>query len=441
MGQTTLARRRFDPVPLFSFFLGDSAPLRDILLASLFFTLLISQDTNAENWDRFRGPNGAGQSDATGIPSQWKPENILWRQPLANVGHSSPVVWDDRLFLLSAENETGTQIVHAFDAITGEPIWERRMEAGVHPFNGLNSMASSTPAVDAEHLYVMWLADGRVRLAAFTHDGEEAWQRDIGAFKEEHGFGKSPVVVDGVVWVANDNDGESAIVAVDGKTGDTRYTIPRPSGTTPFASPCLLDPAAPNKLLLTLSTASGLSAIDPETGKVAWQGLNEQIPLRTVASPIVAGGMVIVACGQGGNGKWLVAARPGDAIHEPQEMYRLDKNVPNVPTPVVAGDLLFLWHDRGVVSCHEVATGKQIWRERVGGDFHSSPIRIGERIMGVSRQGEAIVMAADRKFELLGRNNVDDLVVATPAVSNNRLYIRGESAVVCIGTPPSKSEQ
>jgi hypothetical protein len=94
-----------------------------------------------------------------------------------------------------------------------------------------------------------------------------------------------------------------------------------------------------------------------------------------------------------------------------------------------------------VVSCHEIADGKQIWRERVGGDFHSSPIRIGDRILAVSRQGEVIVLAADRKFELLARNHLDDLVVATPAVSNDRLYVRGETTLFCIGTPQSNSEE
>ncbi len=106
-----------------------------------------------------------------------------------------------------------------------------------------------------------------------------------------------------------------------------------------------------------------------------------------------------------------------------------------MPTPVVAGDLLFLWHDRGLVSCYDVATGKQHYRERVGGDFHSSPIRIGNRIFGVSRNGEVVVLAADRKFEVLARNALDEPCHATPAVANGRLYLRTEASLVCIGEP------
>ena len=268
--------------------------------------------------------------------------------------------------------------------------------------NRLNSYASSTPAVDAEHIYPLWLKDGRVILAALTHDGNEVWRRDIGSFEEQHGFGKSPIVIDDLVYVANDSEAESAIVALDRKNGDLRWHVPRESGITAFATPCVLDPSAQQKLLLAVSTASGLTALHAKTGEVAWQGLKEDLPQRCVSSPIVAGGMVLVSCGQGGNGKLLIASRPDN--QGVKEVYRLEQSIPNVPTPVVAGDLLFLWHDRGIVSCYDLATGKQNYRERAGGDYHSSPLRIDNRIFSVARNGEVVVLAANRKFEVLARN-------------------------------------
>jgi outer membrane protein assembly factor BamB len=407
--------------------------MRESILA-VFMVIVAASTLWAENWDRFRGPNGAGQSDATGIPTTWSESNILWRQSLPGIGHGSPVVWDDRLFLMSADSATGAQILQAFDALSGAPLWERRYDAPTYGMHQFNSFASSTPAVDAQHVYIMWLADGRIMLAALTHDGDEVWRRDAGSFSEKHGFGKSPIVVGDVVCVANDNEGTSAIVAFDCAKGDIRWQLPRTSPVqTVFATPCLFDPSSAQKVLLTVSTATGLAAIDAATGELLWEGLADAVPLRCVSSPIVAQGLVFISSGVGGNGKFFVAARPGRGRSGPEEVYRLQQNVPNVPTPVVFGDLLFLWHDRGTVSCHDVATGQQHWRERVGGDYHSSPLAIGERIFCASKQGDMIVLSADRQFKVLARNWLGEPCHATPAIAHNRMYVRTETALLSVG--------
>jgi outer membrane protein assembly factor BamB len=259
------------------------------------------------------------------------------------------------------------------------------------------------------------------------------WRRDVGPFKEQHGFGISPIVVDDLVYVARDSGAESAVTAIDRKAGEPRWNLPREPGTTAFATPCLLDPNANPKLLIASDTTNGLAAIDALSGRVVWEGFQDELDERCVASPLVADGKIFVGCGQGGRGKMLLAVRPGDANSPPQEVYRIEQNMPQVPTPVVAGDLLFVWSDRGIVSCYDVATGKQHWRERIGGDFHSSPIAIGNRIFGFSRQGNAVVLAADKEFQELARNSLDEPVIATPAVANHRLYVRTTETLFCIG--------
>jgi outer membrane protein assembly factor BamB len=420
-------------------FVGALASLREAGFIAAFVVGCHFAAVQADNWDRFRGPNGAGQSDASGIPTEWTEDNYVWKRPLPGVGHSSPVIWGDRLFILSGDTATGEQIASAFDARTGAPLWEQRFSGSSYSMHTFNSYASSTPAVDDKHVYVMWLADGRINLAALTHGGDEVWRRDVGPFSEKHGFGKSPVVVGEMVCVATDSEADSAIVGFERASGDVRWQVPRKPGTTAFATPCLLDPTAENKLLLTVSTASGLTAIAADTGKVAWQGLEEAVPERCVSSPVVANGLAFISSGVGGNGKYLVAARPGNSERGPKEVYRLRESVPNVPTPVVAGDLLFLWHDRGYVSCHDVSTGRRHWRERVGGDYHSSPLRIGERIFCASRGGEMVVLAADRDFRVLARNSLGDPCHATPAVAHDRLYVRTESTLLCVGEPSSNN--
>jgi outer membrane protein assembly factor BamB len=391
----------------------------------------------ADNWDRFRGPNGAGQSDATGIPTEWSEANFLWKQPLPGVGHSSPVVWGDQLFVTSADPESAEQIVLAFDAHSGKPLWERRLASAPYSMHQSNSYATSTPAVDANQLYVLWLNGERVTLAAFTHDGHEVWRREVGHLNEKHGFGTSPIVVGDVVCVDNETQdaADSVVVGLERTTGELRWSIPRGTGKTVYATPCVWDAPDGHPLLLAASMGSGLTAFDPATGEIAWQCLEDDLPDRCISSPVMAAGLVIVSCGSGNNGLQLIAVRPGQGDEPPAEVYRLREGVPNVPTPIVAGDLLFLWHDRGTVSCVDAATGERYWRKRIGGKFHSSPVRIGDRIYCASIDGDVVVLAADKEYKLLARNPLGELCQATPAVAHNRLYVRTEASLVCIGTP------
>jgi outer membrane protein assembly factor BamB len=397
--------------------------------------LCINTRVRAENWDRFRGPNGAGQSEAAGIPSEWTAANYLWKKSLPGVGHSSPVVWGGRLFVTSGDPDSGEQIVLAFDAKNGEPLWEKRFASHPYSMHRDNSYATSTPAADADQLYVLRLDGDRVTLVALSHDGGEVWRRQVGSLVEQHGFGTSPIVVGETVCVANEteNADDSMVTGVDRASGEIRWTVPRGAGKTSYATPCVWKTTAGRELLVMSSMGSGVTAYDPASGEIVWQVLENELPDRCVSSPIVAAGLVIVSCGSGNNGLQLIALRPSENGEPPEEAYRLRQGVPNIPTPVAAGDLLFLWHDRGTVSCLDAATGESHWRKRVSGMFHSSPVRIGKRIFGLSKEGEVIVLAADKQYKLLARNSLGERCQATPAVADNRLYYRTESSLVCLG--------
>jgi outer membrane protein assembly factor BamB len=413
-----------------------SAPRREtILLMGVVIVLLAAGLASAENWPRFRGPNGDGQSDAAGIPSEWSEADYQWKISLPGLGHSSPVIWGDRLFVTSADPSTAEQIVLAVDARTGAQLWEQRFDATTHRKHATNSFATSTPAADAEQIYLAWMNGQRVTLAALTHDGVEIWRRELATLDEHHGFGTSPVVVGDVVSIANEtNDAaQSAVFGLDRTSGDLVWRLPRGTGKTAYATPCLWNSPAGGQLLLMSSMGSGLTAFDPASGEIAWQGFERELPDRCVSSPIVGGGMVFISCGSGNNGMHMIAARPGSDGNPPQEVYRLRQGVPNIPTPVVAGDLLFLWHDRGTVSCLDIATGHEHWRERVGGKFHSSPLRIGDRIFCTSLDGEVVVLAASKDFQLLARNALGEPCTATPAVADNRIYFRTESSLISLG--------
>jgi outer membrane protein assembly factor BamB len=404
-------------------------------LMLVFVATSFSSSSSADDWPRFRGPNGDGQSDVTGIPVEWQVDQYAWKKPLPGMGHSSPVVWGDRLFVTSGDPDTGEQIILAFNSRSGEQLWEKRFPSGTHHQHADNSYATSTPAVDAKRLYLSWLDGDKVTLGAFTHDGEEIWRRQVGLLTEQHGFGTSPVVVGNVVCLDNDTENRenSAVTGLSAATGDVLWRVPRGTGKTVFATPCVWQTSAGKEMLLTSSMGSGLTAFDPVAGKVVWQVLENDLPDRCVSSPIVAGGMVFVSCGSGNNGLRLIAMHPGKDDEPPQEAYRIDSGVPNIPTPVVAGNLLFLWHDRGTVSCLDLETHKEYWRQRVGGKFHSSPVRIGDRIYCVALNGDVVVLAASKEYKLLARNKLEEPVQATPAIANNRIYFRTDSSLICLG--------
>ena len=236
MKKTELARTRLAKTFLRA--LCASAPLRETTpIAGVLLVLLAVGVTRCENWDRFRGPNGDGQSDAAGIPSEWTPADYAWKISLPGLGHSSPVVWGDRLFVTSADNGTGEQILMAFDARTGSQLWEQRFAAAPHAKHVSNTFATSTPALDADQLYLAWMNGQRVTLAAFTHDGAEIWRREVATLDEHHGFGTSPVVVGDVVCIANEtkNPEESALVGLDRTSGDLVWRQSRGAGKTAFA--------------------------------------------------------------------------------------------------------------------------------------------------------------------------------------------------------------
>jgi outer membrane protein assembly factor BamB len=410
--------------------------MRKLLLLLFALLLLPTADLSAaDQWPRFRGSNGDGQSDAVGIPTEWHDSDYLWKKSLPGIGRSSPVIWNNRLIVTSADPDSAEQIILAFDASSGAQLWEKRIAASPYHKHALNSYATSTPAADAKRIYISWLDGENVTLAAFTQQGEEVWRRQVGSLAEQHGFGTSPVVIGDVVCIDNDTEdaAHSVVTGLNTATGEVLWRVPRGAGKTVFATPCVWQSGSGTRFLITSSMGSGLTAFEPSTGKIAWQVLENDLPDRCVSSPLVAGDLVLVSCGSGNNGLRLVAMRPGKDGEAPQEAYRLDSGVPNIPTPVIAGDLLFLWHDRGTVTCVDLATGEEHWRQRVGGRFHSSPIRIGDRIYCVSLDGDVVVLAASKEYKLLARNKLEEPVQATPAVADNRIYFRTDSSLICLG--------
>ena len=401
------------------------------------FSWIFAASAAEPTWTRFRGPNGCGESEAIEIPIPWTAADYNWRVELPGIGYSSPVVWEDRLYLTSTIEEEGTLFVLCLRTTDGSLIWKQPVQAKKHPKYKANCDASATPVVDQDRVFVAWATpDEHVVLALDQQSGTEIWRRDLGPFVAEDGFGASPVLVQDVVVVTNDQDpgGTSSVIALDQKTGETRWKIDRESKKAIFSTPCLFEPAGGRTQVILLSSAHGITSLDPATGSKNWE-LSDLFELRTTGSPLVVEGVIFASTGAGNAGKYLVAVRAGipERGVPPEKLYEIKEAVPYVPTPVAQWPLVFLWSDRGVATCIDGPTGKVHWRERVGGDYLGSPVRVGDRIYAMSRTGQMVVLACADRFQILARIDLGEPSNSTPTVAGGVMYLRTLSHLMSLG--------
>jgi outer membrane protein assembly factor BamB len=396
--------------------------------------LFISLTAGSQEWTRFRGPNGSGISDAKTIPTHWSASDINWKVALPGSGHSSPVLWGEKVFVTSYDEKAGKFYVLCLAATDGAVQWKKEFSLTRSDKHALNSFATSTPVVDAERLYVCRTEPAHITLSALTHAGELVWEKDLGPFDVNHGSGASPIVHDGMVVFANEQAAESFLIAVDARTGVDRWKIPRKSGLGSYSTPCVYQPKQGKPQLIFNSDVHGISGVAPDTGKVLWE-FDKAFDKRSVSSPVLAGDFVIGSCGSGGGGNYVVAVRPGEVAtgKKPERGYEVRRSASYVPTSVCVGDWLYLWSDGGIVSRVNANTGEVKWQERAGGNFYGSPVFAGERLFCVSTTGEVVVVAAGEKFEVLARNQLGEVTHSTPAIAGGRMYIHTSGHLVSVG--------
>jgi outer membrane protein assembly factor BamB len=412
-------------------------------LFSLFCLLLLgfvsfhsSPAAEAQEWSRFRGPNGSGESEAATIPITWTTKDYNWRVALPGTGHSSPVVWGNRVYVTSTHEDDATRIVSCLDTADGKTVWQQSFSSKTYRKNGLTSYASATPPVDAERIYLTWTTPEAYNAVALDRQsGKEVWRRDLGPFAAQHGFGASPILSGGMLIVPNDQDEKSFVIALDGQTGKTVWQAERRTEKmgASYSTPCIYQPEGGSPQLILSSRAHGINALDPQTGKTIWElTLFEK---RVVGSPMLAAGLIIAGCGEGQGGKRFVAVQPGNPAKgiEAKMVYEFPTPLPYVPTPVAYGHWVFLWSEQGLVTCADAPTGKIHWQEKVGGKFYCSPIRVRDCIYCISREGEMVVLAAAEKYKLLARVNLEESSDSTPAVAGGVMYLRTLSHLMALG--------
>jgi outer membrane protein assembly factor BamB len=432
------------------------------VVAAIAAIVLCSAGVAAENWPQWRGPGSQGISSETKLPMEWSPEkNVAWKVEVPGRGHSAPVVWNDRVFLTTAiegdvvpgakpaphtnggepfvhpdsvgANRKHTYKVLAYDGRSGALLWEQTAWQGT-PFDDRHrrgSYASPSVATDGKVVYAYFGSEG---VYAYTVDGKPVWKTSIGKVKTLGlGAASSPVLYeDLVILQADDDEGaDSAIVALDVKTGKERWRTKRPVQVS-WSTPVLVAGSARTELVT--NGTEWILAYDPATGKELWR--SKGVESNAIHTPVVGDGVVVVTAGF--PVKKTIAIKPGgsgDITGTPSVLWTYEKGTAYVVSPILYEGLVYLLNDRGVMTAIEAQTGEIKYeggRVPVPASFMGSPIAANGRLLLTSEDGDTFVIKAGAKHEVLGTNSVGEPVYTTPAISNGRIYIRGEKHLFAI---------
>ena len=402
-------------------------------ICSTALALFYGHFASAQEWTRFRGPNGGGLGQGKNLPAKGAEGDSLWRAKLPGSGHSSPVLWGEKLFVTSADAAAGKFTVSCLNGADGTTAWQKDFPIPHYTLHANNSYATASPATDTRHVFVPRIEGGELVLTALTHQGDVAWEFKAGPFKTEHGLGHSPIVYENRVLLVDDQDLAGRVIALDAETGRVLWEAPRSPGRADYSTPCILRADAHPAWLIVNSHEDGICALDTRDGALVWKD-QSVLDKRSVSSPVIAAGLVIGSCGSGGGGNYVAALRPPARAGEtPTLAYQIRRSAPYVPTPIVVGELLFLWSDGGIVTCVEGVTGTIQWQQRVGGNYFSSPVCADGKLYGTSTAGEVVVLEATAQFKELGRSSLGEPTHATPAVANGRIYFRTLSHLAAVG--------
>ena len=435
-----------------------------VLILAASFVVALAGVAAAGNWPQWRGPDGSGISTEKNLPAEWTPtKNIKWKTPIEGRSHSSPIVWENKIFVTTAiegaevpgakaakhlldnkefvhPDSIGANRKHAFKVIAlnrdnGKILWEAVAFEGT-PYDDRHrksSYAASTPATDGKMVYAYFGSEG---LYAYDFNGKLAWKADVGKLANlGMGTGTSPILFENVVIVQADEDsGESSfIVAYDKKTGKEVWKTPRKvqiSWSTP-----LLARSAKRTELITSGTET-IIAYDPATGKELWT--HKGVESNAIPSPVANNEMVYLVAGF--PAKIALAIRlgaSGDLTGTPNVPWKYAKGTAYVPSPILYGDYLYLTTDRGILTCIDAKTGKVVYeggRIPIPATFTASPVAFDGKILLTSEDGDTFIVKAGPKHEILATNSVGEPVYASPAIADGRIYIRGEKNIYCIGS-------
>jgi outer membrane protein assembly factor BamB len=388
------------------------------------------------NWPRFRGPLGTGISDESGLPAEWDAKSVEWVTELPAQGHSSPITWNDSIFLTGV-TESGDAVerrVVRLDRKTGKVIWNELAAKGEgEQLHKMNSWATPSCATDGRFVVAFFGVGG---LHCFDFEGNKIWSRQLGDFPGAWGVGASPIILGDRVIQNCDATGKSFLLAVDIKSGKDIWRTPRrekPRGG--WSTPVVIEVAGRQELLLNGETR--IESYNPESGKPYWfcQSFNG----RGTPSPAWGNGLAYVVNGKSGDVYAVKPGGEGDITESRMAWHTPRKGGRDLPSPIFLDGSLFVTNMAGIATSYDGKTGEEQWQERLGGKFSSSPIAVKGRIYATAENGDVFVIRSGPKFELIAKNSVgagdDETFRSSLAVSRGQLLLRSDKRLYCIGQP------
>jgi len=422
------------------------------------------------HWSSFRGERAAGVAEGQGLPEKWdavQSLNIKWKTAIPGLAHSSPIVWGDRVFVTTAISSKGGDSfrkglygdgdasddrssqqwkLYAIDKNTGRVIWHRIAYEGVprEKRHIKASYANATPATDGRYVIAFFGSQG---LYAFDVKGRPVWKRDLGVLNAgaydlpdyEWGTASSPIIYKDLVIVQCDTQKGSFLLASDIKTGKTVWKTDReelPSWGTPNIF------SGKGRIELVTNASNFIRGYDPSTGKELWKlGGSSKI---TAPTPVFSGDLIVVASGRRPEAPIFVirAGASGDITLAANQNSSKDvawskkARGSYMPTPLIYGDYLYVLSNQGVFDCYDLKTGSEIYRERIphhGSGFSASPVAADGKIYLPSEDGDMFVIKAGPKFEVLANNSIGEPLMATPAISGGKMFVRSQQHLFAIG--------
>jgi len=446
------------------------------LIIPLALSLCCVITAQAQNWPSFRGRSASGVADGGSAPTTWdatKSTNIQWKTPVPGVGHSSPVVWGNRVFVTTAISSDQSPVfehgqsqsvasakdaskhvwaVYCLDKTNGRVIWAKTAYEGVPKAKRhvRASFANPSPATDGKYLVAFFGSEG---LYCYDLNGKFLWKQDLGVLdggwspdpNSRWGFASSPVIYRHLVIVQCDTQRDSFVATYNLKDGRQVWRAARDEDTS-WSSPVVYE--AKGRAELIVSGTKRYCGYDPLTGKELWRladGVDVKIP-----TPVVAHGLIFLGGGSTHERRSFYAVRAGaggeialpDGTASNEHIAWRNRATPHILTPIVYGDYLYVCGDNGVLTQYQAKTGEQTYRDRIGGrgiTFSASPVAADGKLYFASEDGDVFVVKAGPEYELLARNPMGEVLMASPAISDGLLIVRGQRHVFGIKEKTAKN--